>query len=142
MVHLGSAAAGAAGALEVADDHHVGKVERRRAASARRAPSQSHGKKDRSRSPGEGATEFVEEKSERCIVAPMYVEPGVTGDDLSAGARHLHNMQKIFGFLQVVEKVLNNHADVGDQLDFESRVAKGTVRDRSIEAKAMKSDLA
>ena len=54
-------------------------------------------------------------------MAPMYVEPGKEGDELGIEGRHRHNMHKIFGFLHVVSKVLNNHADVADDLDLCSR---------------------
>ena len=71
----------------------------------------------------------------------MYIEPGQEGDDLGIDGRHRHNMQKLFGFLHVVEKVLNNHADVVDGLGFCSRASKRAGREQSLEFKLMQSDI-
>jgi hypothetical protein len=74
-------------------------------------------------------------------VAPAYIEPGLAGDELSIEARQRHNMQKLFGFMHVVEKVLNNHADVVDGLDFGSRASKRAGREQSLEVKLTQSDI-
>ena len=105
---LGSAA-GSAGALGEAGGHDSGK-ERRRAASARRVPSTPpKAGKDRSRSPGDDVPITKTEVADRSIVAPLYIAPGGEGDPMGADGRRAHNMEKTYGFMNVVAQVLDQH---------------------------------
>ena len=126
MLDLGSAAAGAAGAQGGARGN-----DSRSGGSGKRASSEGprrHEAKTRSRSPGAEAAEVRSEKYERSILAPMYVEPGGDADTLGIEGRHRNNMEKIFGYLHHLEKVVNSHADDVDDLDFERRVARRAAR--------------
>ena len=135
---LGSAASVDAGALGGADDHHIGKV-KRRASSARRAAAKPLKDEDRSRSPERGQPDRRAEVAERAILAPLYVEPGSDGDAMGVEGRHRHNMQKMFGFMAHVEKVLNNHADYIDGVEFEQRAFKRASREQALETKSLES---
>ena len=67
------------------------------------------------------------------MVAPLYVEPGADGDSMGLEGRHRNNMQKMFGFMDHVARVVNNHADLDDCSDFEQRVSKRAIRGQSLE---------
>ena len=141
MDFLGSAAAGAAGALDGASDHRTGKV-KRRASSARRAATKSAQALDRSRSPDKDDPPDVQkEVAERVTVAPLYVEPGAAGDTMGVEGRHRHNMQKLFGYMAQVEKVVNEHAESFDAADLSVRVLKRQGHVQAVEFKTLKSIL-
>jgi hypothetical protein len=148
MVSLGSAAAGAAGALGAAGDGHTTGMEKgrdkgkRRASSERRHIHRQQWPEDRSRSPDPLQADIRTEVAERAIKAPVFVEPGLDGDELGVEGRHRNNMHKLFGFLGTVETVLNNHADLLDGTDFELRCSKRAARDQSVDFKAMRAQVA
>ena len=124
MFFLGSAAAGAAGALDGVSDHNTGKV-KRRASSARRAATKSAQALDRSRPPDKDDPPDVQkEVAERVMVAPLCVEPGAEVDTMGVEGRHRHNMQKLSGYMAQVEKVLNEHGGSSDAADLGMRVLK------------------
>jgi hypothetical protein len=137
---LGSAAVGAAAALVGAGGHSPAK-EKRRASSARRAASKPGNPEDRSRSPGDSEPDKKSEVVERAILAPQYIEPGTEGDALGVEGRHRHNMQKLFGYLAHMEKVVNDHAAQLDGVIFEQRSSKRSTRKTALEFKAFKAGL-
>ena len=122
MSFLGSAAAGAAQALDSGNAHDIaGRSEgkaKRRAASARRASSAPRVSGPRSRSnSGSEQKPKADEVADRGMAAPVYVEPGHDDDRLGIEGRHRSNMKKIYGYLVVVEAALKNHADLLDDLE-------------------------
>ena len=62
------------------------------------------------------------EKAARAILAPLYVEPGRPGDELTVEDRHKHNLKTLFDYLAHVGRVTNENADVLDVLSYEGRV--------------------
>ena len=140
MSFLGSAA-GSAGALGEAGGHNSGK-EKRRAASARRVPSTPpKAGKDRSRSPGDDVPIVKTEVADRSIVAPLYIAPGGEGDPMGADGRRAHNMEKIYGFMNVVAQVLDQHAECIDLAQYEQKLTGRADRDRATEIKAAKAGI-
>ena len=135
MTLLGSAAAGAAGALGEAGVGHATSKGKRRASSARRAAEKRH--EDRSRSPGTPRADIRTAVAERAINAPIYVEPGADGDELGIEGRHRNNMQNMFGFMAHVQKVLNGHAGLIDGGDFELRSSKRAAREQALDIKSL-----
>ena len=99
--------------------------------------------KTRSRSPDKAeAAEVRAEKAERSMLAPVYVEPGQDGDSLGIEGRHRHNMEKIFGYLEHIAKVVNDHAEDLDEVDFERRLARRTSQAQAEELTALKDTIA
>jgi hypothetical protein len=108
----------------------------------RRASSERRHKwpDDRSRSPDPLQADIRIEVAERAINAPVFVEPGLDGDELGVEGRHRNNMLSLFGFVEHVEKVLNNHADLLDGTDLELRVQRRSARAQALEVKALKAE--
>ena len=139
MSLIGSAAVGAtAGAQGDAGGEDVRATSRAR---RQRATSVPKGKTERkrSRSPGEEVAEIRVEKAERAIPAPVYVEPGADGDTMGAQERHRDNMRKIFGYLNHVSKVTNEHADFLDEEEFEKRSLRRQQQKQASEIAHMKA---
>ena len=78
------------------------------------------------------------ETAARAILAPLYVEPGAAGDELSVEGRHKHNLSKLFDYLAHMERVTNENADILDVLSLEGRVAKRADYDRGLEIQSIK----
>ena len=83
----------------------------------------------------------MQEIAERVMVAPLYVEPGMDGDTMGVEGRHRHNMQKIFGYMAQLGKVVNEHADAFDAADLDPRVLKRQAHAQALEVKTMKGVL-
>ena len=73
------------------------------------------------------------------IPAPVHVEPGSAGDSMGVEGRHRDNMQKIFGYLNHVNKVTNDHADFMDEEEFGHRSMKRQVRKQAWDIAKMKA---
>ena len=137
---LGSAAAGAAAAHGGAGGHSTGKM-KGRASSARGASPKPSEASDRSRSPNDTQPDIKAEVSERVMVAPICVEPGAEGDAMGVEGRHRHNMQKLFGYLTHMEKVVNDHAEHLDAVAFEQSPGRRSNRELALEIKVVRAGL-
>ena len=96
---------------------------------------------DRSRSPGLAQPAGSQETAERAMVAPVYVEPGAAGDSLGVEERHRTNVRRLFLYMTHVEKLVNNHAEILDEVSRDSRAAQKTARAAALETKTMKNDI-
>ena len=78
------------------------------------------------------------EKAARAILAPLYVEPGRPGDELTVEDRHKHNLKKLFDYLAHMERVTNENADHLDVLSYEGRVTKRADHDMCLSIQSIK----